>query len=68
MIVEQRRLINPSDALRTKPVIVTFAGSFILFGERCDIRADIFNEAERGRRKHRLHTADLVEMETSTNM
>lgn len=61
MIVEQRRLINPSDALRTKPVIVTFAGSFILFGERCDIRADIFNEAERGRRKHRLHTADLVE-------
>lgn len=46
MIVEQRRLINPSDASRTKPVIVTFAGSFILFGEKCDIRADGFNEAE----------------------
>lgn len=46
MIVEQRRLINPCDALRTKPVIVTFASSFILFREECDIGADVFNEAE----------------------
>lgn len=61
MIVEQRYLINPSDASRTKPVIVTFAGSFILFGEKCDIRADIFNEAKERRRKCGLHAADVVE-------